>query len=85
MTDQFTARTSRTLSFDPAHVRDVESLQNWLEGTSGLARKETEYLTHSRELVCLAPASDNAVVWLETWVEDKLVRFLHGFRKARER
>jgi hypothetical protein len=72
------------LNFGPAQRRDVESLQNWLDGTGCLAREETAYLTHHRELVSLAPAGDNAVLQLEAWVEDKLIRFYRGFRKVRE-
>jgi hypothetical protein len=72
------------LSFGSAEGRDVRSLQNWLDGTGCLAREETAYLTHSRDLVSLAPAGDNAVLQVETWVEDKLIRFYRGFRKVRE-
>jgi len=73
------------LSFGSAEGRDVRSLQNWLDGTGCLAREETAYLAHSRELVSLAPAGDNAVLQLEAWVEDKLIRFDRGFRKVRQR
>ena len=72
------------LNFGPAQRRDVESLQNWLDGTGCLAREEIAYLTHHRELVSLAPAGDNAVLQLEVWVEDKLIRFYRGFRKVKE-
>lgn len=72
------------LNFGPARRRDVESLQNWLDGTGCLAREEAAYLTHHRELVSLAPAGDNAIIQLEAWVEDKLIRFYRGFRKVRE-
>ena len=72
------------LNFGPAQRRDIESLQNWLDGTGCLAREETAYLTHHQELVFLAPAGDNAVLQLEAWVEDKLIRFYRGFRKVRE-
>ena len=73
------------LSFGPAQRRDVESLQNWLDGTGCLAREETAYLAHRRELVSLAPVADSAVVQLEAWVEDKLIRFCRGFRRVREK
>jgi hypothetical protein len=72
------------LNFGPARRRDVESLQNWLDGTGCLAREEAEYLTHHREIVSLGPAGDNAIMQLEAWVEDKLIRFYRGFRKVRE-
>lgn len=70
------------LGYSPAQQRDIASLQNWLDGTGCLARAETEYLTYYRELASLAPAYDSAVVHLEAWVEDKLIRFYRGFRKV---
>ncbi len=72
------------LSLDPAEPRDARSLQIWLNGTSCLAREETAYLTHGRELVSLAPSYDSALQQLEVWVEDKLIRFYRGFHKVRE-
>jgi hypothetical protein len=73
------------LGFGPAQQRDIESLQNWLDGTGCLAREETAYLTHHRELVSLAPAGDTAVLQVETWVEDKFIQFFRSFRTVRER
>jgi hypothetical protein len=69
--------------FQPCSKRDVESLRNWLDGTGCLARKETGYLDHQRELICLAPVADSAVMQLEAWVEDKLIRYYRVFRKVR--
>lgn len=71
------------LSYEIAHRRDVRSLQNWIDGTGCLAREETEFLLRRHELVTLAPAGDNAVVQLENWVEDRLIRFYRGFRGVR--
>ena len=72
------------LSMNPVSRKDVQSLQNWLDGTGCLAREETEYLTHQRELVSLAPAGDSALLQLEAWIEDNLIRFYRGFRKVQE-
>lgn len=72
------------LSLSPAPRRDIQSVQNWLDGTRCLAREETEYLTYQRELVSLAPAGDSALLQLEGWIEDNLIRFYRGFRKVRE-
>lgn len=72
------------LAFGRSEGRDVESLQNWLDGNGCLAREETAYLTHRQELVSLAPAADSAVLQLEAWVEDKLIRFYSGFRSVSE-
>lgn len=71
------------LSFGLAGERDVESLHNWLEGTGCLAREETAYLMHDQDLISLAPTGDSAVLQLETWVEDKMIRFYHRFRNVR--
>jgi hypothetical protein len=71
------------LNFGPARERDVESLQNWLDGTGCLAREERAYLTHYRELVSLAPTGDSAIVQLEAWVENKFIGLWPEFRNAR--
>ncbi len=39
---------------------------------------------HDRDLVSLGSCSDSALLQLETWVEDKLIRFYRGFRQVRE-
>lgn len=70
-------------SLAPAEQRDVKSLQNWLNGTGCLARDETSYLKHQRELVSLAPVQDHAVLQIETWVEDQLIGFYRGLRRVR--
>ena len=71
------------MSFSPAQSKDVESLKNWLDGTGCVAREETAYLQHSRELIDLAPVADNAIMQLETWVEERLIRYYRGFRSVR--
>jgi hypothetical protein len=70
------------LSLGVAQERDLESLQNWVDGNGCLAREETEYLTNRRELVSLAPSGDSATLQFESWIEDKLIRFCRGFRKV---
>ncbi len=70
------------LALSPAQPRDVESLQNWLDGNGCLAEEESAYLAHRGELVSLTPAADNAVLQLETWVENRLIRLWPNFRKV---
>ena len=72
------------LSLDAAEARDIDSLQNWVAGNGTVARKETEYLEHSRDLARLVPLRDNALSRVEIWVEDVLIRCHRGFRKVRE-
>lgn len=70
-------------SLDAAKTRDIESLQNWLDGTGCIAREETAYLTHTRELASLAPPKDSALLTFEVWVENQLMRFYGNFRNVR--
>ncbi len=69
------------MSLGLARDRDVESLQNWQAGTGSMAREETAYLSHHEELISVVPAGDNAVLQLETWVEDKLIRY---FKRSKD-
>lgn len=70
------------LSFEAAKPRDILSLENWTNGNACLARDETAYLTHCRELLSVASSDDNATTRLESWVEDNLIRFCQLFRKV---
>ena len=54
-----------------------------MDGNGCLARDETAYLSHRHELVHLAPVVDSAVLQLETWVEDRLIRYWRSFRNVR--
>ncbi|RHZ62535.1 uncharacterized protein CDV56_102179 [Aspergillus thermomutatus] len=83
MEDEFAERTYRLLNIKTASARDVESLQNWLDGTGCLARKESAYLEHNHDLASLASAGDTATLRIETWVEDRLIRFWPGYHKDR--
>ncbi|KAF3034659.1 hypothetical protein E8E12_001493 [Didymella heteroderae] len=79
--DKFVQSSRNMLSLDAAETRDIESLQHWVAGNGTVARKETEYLEHSRELARLAPLRDTALFRVEIWVEDVLIRCYQGFRK----
>jgi hypothetical protein len=76
-------RNYRMLAYEAAKPRDVLSLQNWVNGNACLAREETAYLTHCKELLSIAPSDDGAVTQLKAWVEDNLIRFYKCFRKVR--
>jgi len=60
--------------------RDVTSLVNWLDGTAALARDETQYLNHARDLVSLGPTDDSLFSVTESLVEDSLIRYSEWFR-----
>ena len=81
--DQFVERSSRILRLQSAEGRDIASLQNWVEATGCLAREETAFLACHSDLASLAPIRDNAVLQLETWIEDKLVQYWQGFRNVK--
>lgn len=71
------------MSLEDAEARDIESLQNWLNGTGCIAREETAYLAQSREVATLAPSRDRALLRMEVWMESALIRFYRGFRNVR--
>ena len=81
--DQFVERSCRILRLQLAEGRDIASLQNWVDATGCLAREETAYLAYHSDLASLAPVGDNAVLQLETWVEDKLLQYWQGFRTVK--
>ncbi|KAK5693657.1 hypothetical protein LTR97_010226 [Elasticomyces elasticus] len=80
--DIFLERTQRALNLNPAKSRHIHSLQNWIQGTASLSRAETAYLDESKDLAQLALSGDDAMVRLETSVEDLLIRFYRGIRKS---
>src|SRR5271156_3068260 len=71
------------LSLRIAPSRTITSLQNWVHGNGCIAREEIEYLNYPRELVELGSERRGATNKIESWVEDKLIRFCKGFRKVR--
>lgn len=72
------------LSYESAKARDVSSLQNWVDGTGSISREETAYLTRRTELLSIAFTDDCAASWMETLVEDSLVRLREFFRLVRK-
>ncbi|KPM45605.1 hypothetical protein AK830_g988 [Neonectria ditissima] len=76
--DNFVDRTRRMLSSSNPESRNIESLQNWLNGNGCIARDERAYLAQ-RDLVSLAADGDSALVQLEAWIEDRLIGFYSGF------
>jgi hypothetical protein len=81
--DAMVERNYRMLTYEAAKPRDVLSLQNWVNGNACLAREETAYLTHCKELLSIASSDDGAVTQLKAWVEDNLIRFYKCFREVR--
>ncbi|MCJ1269880.1 hypothetical protein MMC22_009773 [Lobaria immixta] len=78
--DALVERNHRILTYEPANPRDVLSLQNWVKGNPYLARDETAYLAHCKELLSVVDPGDGIVGRLEAWIEDKLIQFYKGPR-----
>ncbi|KAH7354607.1 hypothetical protein BKA65DRAFT_496671 [Rhexocercosporidium sp. MPI-PUGE-AT-0058] len=78
--DCFLEKTHRMLSYDRAKSRDVSSLRNWVDGTACLARNESEYL-EERDLITLGTTQDNALSFIQDWIEDKLMYWYSGYRQ----
>ncbi|KAL2054230.1 hypothetical protein ABVK25_005371 [Lepraria finkii] len=70
-------RNSKALSFHKATARDVESLRRWVDGTGCLARNETTFLQHEKDLMKLVAPFDTATAKVEPLIEDALI-FLAG-------
>ncbi|KAI0595954.1 hypothetical protein F4775DRAFT_594752 [Biscogniauxia sp. FL1348] len=84
--DEFLHRNNRVLGLPGPNPRDVQSLQNWLNGTSCLSWAECEYLQKHDDLVGVAPANpDSAATRLEAWAEDVLIRHFGGIHKEIKR
>ena len=71
------------LSYEGAKPRDISSLQNWVDGNGCIAREETAYLARRKDLLSVVSADDGAASWLETLVEDSLVRLRECFGLVR--
>jgi hypothetical protein len=67
-----------------AIARDVQSLQNWLNGNSCLSWEESEYLNHKEDLLAVSHTEDDAAKRLEIWVENGIAQCRRRFGKARE-
>ena len=80
--DAMIERNQKMLSYRAAELREVLSLQNWVNSNACLARAETAYLTRYNELLSVAPSRDGVSEQMEGWVEDKLMRFCKTFQKV---
>jgi hypothetical protein len=67
--DELIERNRRILGYEPPKPRDVLNLQNWINGNGCIAREETAYLDHSKDLLSISFREDSAVTWLEALVE----------------
>lgn len=68
--------------YEPATLREILSLRNWINGNSCIARAETTYLDNEKDLVGVSPSVDGAATSLEAWIEDWLIWFHKLLRKV---
>lgn len=81
--DVFIERCHRILGYQSANTRDVQNLRNWVDGNGCIAREETAYLQSSEGLLTLRHSHDSAVIWLETIVENSIIRLHSCFGRVR--
>ena len=81
--DALIQRNRQISSIETAQPRDITSLLNWVNGNACLARDETAYLGHCKDLLYVAPPpNDSAIGGIETWVEDKLTSIQRHYYKV---
>jgi hypothetical protein len=69
-TDGMIAQYRDTTSLSAASKREVQNLQNWIDGTGCLDRSESSYLQYSDDLVNLASSGDTSTAYTESAVEE---------------
>lgn len=57
-------------------------MQNWVDGNGCIAREETDYLACRKDLLSVTVPDDSALTWLETSVENSLIRFSKWFGRV---
>lgn len=80
--DSLTKRGHEALGMETARSRFVLGLQNWINGNGCLARDETEYLKYRNDLLSIATADDGAVMKMESWVVNALIRWYKRFHQV---
>jgi hypothetical protein len=78
-------QSHRILSLPEPSDRDIQSLKNWVEGTSCLTRQESHYLENESDILNLSGPVDNAVTRIESLVEDLFFITAFIIRKVRVR
>jgi len=77
-------RSSRMLSFEVPHSRDVDSLKIWDSMNASISREETEFLNRREDLLSLSAANDSLISWLERFLADRIMalrKASHHFRE----
>jgi hypothetical protein len=61
----------------------VKSLRNWIEGNSCIAREETQYLDHERDLFNIVGKGDDAMACIQPLIEDFFIQAAKCLRLVR--
>lgn len=61
-TDDFIKKNHRILNYKSANTRNVQNLQNWIDGKDYIVREKTAYLQSNEELLTLRYSYDSAVI-----------------------
>ncbi|KAI1758573.1 hypothetical protein GGR53DRAFT_529297 [Hypoxylon sp. FL1150] len=67
--DDFVERNNYILKLEDAQPRNVQNLQNWVNGNGNIARAETAYLGRSEDLASVADSDGTVILWLRVMVE----------------
>lgn len=82
MPDDFVQRTCVALNASEATSHAALSLRNWVAGTAGINRVETEFLAKERDLMALTTAPNEALFSLETFLVRFGTQFCASFRNV---
>ena len=82
LTDSMLRNYDHALRLPNADLRDIKSIQNWVDGTGCLARPDTEYLELQHDLMNLTGTLGGAVTQIEIVVENIALRLATQIRKA---
>ena len=80
--DALIERAHRTLNLESAKPENLQSLDNWVNGTGCLARTETAYIKHHSDLFNFASSGDQSITHLDAYLGDPLVRLYRWHRKV---
>ncbi|KAI0415716.1 hypothetical protein F5X98DRAFT_209952 [Xylaria grammica] len=89
--DGMIAQYRGTMSLPAASKREIDNLQNWINGTGSLDRSESSYLQYA-DLVNISGSGDNSAAYTESvveecifWLETLLARVFPDVRIGRLR
>lgn len=82
MADELVERSARVASYTQTQERDVEGLRKWVDGNGCIAKEESRYLGHGKDLFTFSSEDEDPLSRLERSVEDALVSFFRGYYKV---